>query len=531
MAAFSTTTYRTPQDSPTSLFPDPASEKGSATGRKQCIESSKARSLPSALGPMSAYENEWPTRSGQLGLPISRPPFRLYRTQPRPSVYTKTRSEVANVLRSQRLDRSSTCFPQFSADRIKETNPRHIAQLWQKVMASELPQCSRPTKSSRSREVSLTNKSSRSKEDTATDQSSVRTSFSTTPSSTPPKLKTATVRDVDFEVTQLIPRGIEIHRTKDLRLGSAAGAHAYFGSDTPSNPDQSCDFYRSIVLESLAGRIRRDIDDSIFLSVGLGFIQSVHMAYRSLAEAGLPEPEYRAYALQHLFKGQYGLLANDTRRQLCAVRSVEWSVKPRDFDQVVWHTPPLLSSGRPPSKAFNFDIYPDCQFWLCDKILNPDYRESKSHVIHSKALGAFCPYYSIEFKATTDDTRIIVNQVAAAGSISLFSRYQLKLDAHPQPTPEQLKHVCHYGLTMEKESWTVWLFEPKMTDGTWAGCTVRNLDGGTCKTEQGVRRLLSWINEIHRWGLCEYALGCEDDVQHILSRARPNRIRVSATGT
>lgn len=433
------------------------------------------------------------------------------------------------MLRSQRIDRSSTCFPQFSADRVKETNPRRIAQVWQDVMAPKVPQYARPTKSSRFREDSRSTTSSRSREETATNESSVRIGFSTPPSSTSQKPKTATVRDVDFEATQLIPRGIEIHRTKDRQLGSMAGAHVYFGSETPSNPDQSRNFYRSIVKKSLANKIKRDIDDSIFLSVGPGFIQSVHRAYRSLVEARLPEPEYKAYAFQHLFKGQYVLLANDTRRQLCAVRSLEWSVKPREFDETVWHTPPLLPSDHPPSKSFNFDIYPDCQFWLCDKILNPEYRDTIGYAVHSKALGAFCPYYSIEFKATTDDTRIVENQVAAAGSISLFNRYQLKIDAHPEPTPEQLRHVRHYGLTMEKEDWIVWLFEPKMAGAAWAGCTVRNLDSGTCSTEKGVHKLLSWINEIHRWGLCEYALGCEDDVKHVLSGA-PNQIEVSQIG-
>jgi len=31
-----------------------------------------------------------------------------------------------------------------------------------------------------------------------------------------------------------------------------------------------------------------------------------------------------------------------------------------------------------------------------------------------------------------------------------------------------------------------------------------------------VRRLESWINEIHRWGLSEHAAGCQDDVKTIL---------------
>jgi hypothetical protein len=313
----------------------------------------------------------------------------------------------------------------------------------------------------------------------------------------------------------------------DPSLGAVAGAHAYFGSEEPSNPAQSCEFYRSIVQKSLAGRVERDIDDSIFLSMDTDFVQSVHTAYRSLGEAGLPESEFKIYALQDLFIGQYVLLANDARRQLCAVRSVEWPLKPQESDR--WRAVPLLSLSDSPSKPFGFDIHPDYQFWLCDKIINADYRESIRHAVHRKALGAFCSYFSIEFKAKTDDRRTVENQVAAAGSISLYNRYRLKLDACPRPTSQQLIMVRHYGLTMEKEDWAVWLFEPKIADEAWAGCKIRKLDDGTCKAEHGVRRLLEWINEIHRWGLCEYALECEDDVKRILSRA-PN-MRVSAIGS
>src|SRR2546423_7011287 len=121
--------------------------------------------------------------------------------------------------------------------------------------------------------------------------------------------------------------------------------------------------------------------------------------------------------------------------------------------------------------------------------------------------GAFCPYFSIEFKATTDDKRVVENQVAAAGSASLYNRYRLKLGAHRQPTYEQLKLVRHFGVTVEKENWTMWLFEPKIANETWDGCRIRYLNSGTCSTQQGVRKLLSRINEVHRWGLCEYALG------------------------
>ena len=341
----------------------------------------------------------------------------------------------------------------------------------------------------------------------------------------------ATVCDVDFEETQLIPRGAEIHREENLHLGVVTGAHAYFGSDTPSNPSQSREFYLSVVQNALAGRAERDIDDSIFLSMDANFVKSVQRAYRRLGEARASESEFKAYACQALFIRQYDVLTEDVERQLCAVRLLEMSLKPCESDVLrMWRAPPLLSSNQPPSKFFGFDIYPDCQFWLSDKILNADYRRHASRVVHCKTWGTFCPYFSIEFKATTVGRRVVGNQVVAAGLISLFNRYQLKLDAYPQVVPEQFKLVRHYGLTMEKEVWAVWFFEPKIVNGAWAGCIIRAIDAGTCLAEGGVVGLLQWINEIHRWGLCEYALGCEEDIKQILSRGSTN-LRISAIGS
>ncbi|KIX07687.1 uncharacterized protein Z518_02341 [Rhinocladiella mackenziei CBS 650.93] len=339
--------------------------------------------------------------------------------------------------------------------------------------------------------------------------------------------KNATVRDVDFEETQLIPRGVEI---LNPHQSIVTGAHAYFGSDTPPDPAQSREFYLSVVQTALAGRAERDIDSSIFLPTDANFIKSVRRAYRRMGDEYVSEAEFKVFAWQNLFIGQHVVLMDDTERQLCAVRLVEISLKPcESYNGPMWFAPPLLSSNQPPPEPFGFDISPDSQFWLSSKIINADYRRYIKSAVHCKPWSTFCPYLSIEFKATTDDRRVVRNQMAAAGLISLFNRYQLKLDANIQLTPEQLRLVRHYGLTMEKEVWTVWLFDPKIHNGAWAGCTIRRLEAGTCLDEGDIVGLLQWINEIHRWGLCEYALGCEDDIKQILSTGTTN-LRISTIG-
>ena len=463
------------------------------------------------------------------------PPFSLSKSESKAKTFTTTAQlKNTNLSRSWRRPHSLACTSPFSADKIKETDPYRIKLLWQEVMAPKTPSYARPTKASQHRDQALLN-TPRSSEDTGVNETPA-SAFSTTISKTgtggTQSAKMATVRDVDFEVTQLIPRGVEIHREWNLQMGIVAGAHAYFGSDTPSNQAQSREFYLSVVQEALAGRAERNIDDSIFLSMDASFVMSVQRAYRRMGEEEVSEPEFKAYACQNLFIRQYAVLTEEVERQLCAVRLVEISLKPRESTHLrMWRAPPLLSSDQPPSKFFGFDIYSDCQFWLSDKILNADYRRYARRIVHCKSWGTFCPYLSIEFKATADDRLVVVNQVAAAGLISLFNRYQLKLDAYPQPAPEQFNLVRHYGLTMEKELWAVWLFEPKIAkvNGAWAGCTMRVLGAGSLIKGEVVE-LLEWINEIHRWGLCEYALGCEEDIKQILSRGSTN-LRISAIGS
>jgi len=462
--------------------------------------------------------SEWRTGSHST-LRGTRPPFSLSKSESNIKVSTTAPSKTTDQPRNWRR---GACLTQFSADRIKETDPYRINLLWREVRAPKTPSYACETTAGRHRNEARLNESNPG--EVPAGSFTAPTTYMTT-SSTKQKADNATVRDADFEATQLIPRGIEIHRLRDQSLGTLGGAHAYFGSEAPSNPAESREFYRSIVQKSLEGRVERDIDDSIFLSMDDDFVQSVHRAYHILRDARAQEAEFREYAFQALFIEQYIRLANDPRRQLCAVRSLECSIKPDEFD--LWNGPPLLPNQSTP-KTFGFDIYPDCQFWLSDKILNARYREEIGEMIRFHTFGGFCPYFSIEFKARTDDTRIVINRIAAAGSISLFNRYRLKIDAYPHPTSEQWKLVRHYGLTMEKENWTVWLFELKTVDQAWAGCNIRRLGAGACQTEQGIRRLLSWINEIHRWGLCEYALGCEEDIKHIMNGA-PN-IRVSEIG-
>ncbi|KIX07151.1 uncharacterized protein Z518_05128 [Rhinocladiella mackenziei CBS 650.93] len=155
-------------------------------------------------------------------------------------------------------------------------------------------------------------------------KSSFLTSTSKTRSDRTQITKTATVRDSDFEDTQLLPRGIEIVRSGRWNVG---GAYGHFGSETPLNAARSREFYRSIVRKALAGRADWDIDSSIFLPMDVDFITSVLTTYRIMRQEEALESDFKTYAIQKLFIGPYAVLEHNVARQLSAVRWAGYTIR------------------------------------------------------------------------------------------------------------------------------------------------------------------------------------------------------------
>ena len=190
----------------------------------------------------SSYANASPNLSvagTQSGLQVQHPDRSLRKAMSFMNVLQKDTESPLNCREDHQFLRALST----PVDEIEDTDPVRIDQLWKEVMAPKEATYSRSTKSSRAREDAYLNKTGLSTEDTEPDGS--RTGTSTTlPTSSSGKrsMKNATVRDPDFEETQLTPRGIDIHRTGDLGLGSAGGAHAYFNSTIPPDPALSPTF-------------------------------------------------------------------------------------------------------------------------------------------------------------------------------------------------------------------------------------------------------------------------------------------------
>ena len=76
----------------------------------------------------------------------------------------------------------------------------------------------------------------------------------------------------------------------------------------------------------------------------------------------------------------------------------------------------------------------------------------------------------------------------------------------------------HYILTFVGSDYEIWVLRARFSkdSSTWDGCSMISICQSTCMSKVGVRRLESWINEIHRWGLSVHAADCEADVKKIL---------------
>jgi len=79
----------------------------------------------------------------------------------------------------------------------------------------------------------------------------------------------------------------------------------------------------------------------------------------------------------------------------------------------------------------------------------------------------------------------------------------------------------HYVLTWVGDKYNIWVLRASFSSedsSAWNGCSMTKIEYSGCSSKAGVRRLESWINEIHRWGLSVHAPGCQADAKTILEQ-------------
>ena len=186
-----------------------------------------------------------------------------------------------------------------------------------------------------------------------------------------------------------------------------------------------------------------------------------------------------------------------------------------------WEQPPVLDRTVP-HKPYNFDIRPDCSYWVSLQAFNPVYRKTVGEYVSVRKDRILCPYLTIEFKKDDSTLRKARNQVAVASALALYNRWKLKkdrLDAVKKPWSERHEKVLkHYGLIFTGGNYEFWCIEPTLdSQGSWIGCRMYRLTQNDCESCEGVGLFVNWVNEIHRWGLTVHGPSCERDIKYCIN--------------
>ena len=317
---------------------------------------------------------------------------------------------------------------------------------------------------------------------------------------------------MDFEVQILAPRGITIDRSS---LPVTADMH--FG-----------------VLEAQGNRsdyyTRKGAASApIWLEVEGPIIETVMEMYKCYESEGLGEAEFATYAKDVLFKMDPLAVMSKDSRCWRARRMVELVTKPDPT--IFWAIPPLVGDESSVSGFYEFDVRPDCSYWLSVEAFNSTYKSLISALCLVVKRKMFCPYLTIEFKKDDSVGVAAENQVAAAGSIALYNRFCLKQSflkvTGTINSQTHQKNIKHYGITMKGALFLIWCLTPVVDHSfQWAGCNMTRISLGYCTEKDDLRTLFTWINEIHYWGVKVHGPECENDIKNSL-KTNPSGPRIS----
>ena len=334
----------------------------------------------------------------------------------------------------------------------------------------------------------------------------------TTASST--KVREASPYDRDFCERILKPRGITIVEKRDISVWD------HFQTKEPDQDRIS--FYRD----------KGSKHSAVWLNADSDFLQEVANEYHCMVEGNMCEAEFASYAKETLFLRDPRVSYREFSdlRAWKTDRMLELVAKPNEDSFGCWESPPVLESDHS-LKMYDFDIRPDCAYWLSLQAFNADYVSKVRQWAFVMKRRITCPYLFIEFKKDEKEPSSAKNQVAAAASLSLYNRFNLRILRIEQggrpPDQISVQNIRVYGITFQGASFVVWCVQPKLRETAgeeWAGCTMTSIHHGICDNQYDVRELTDWINEIHRWGLSVHGPTCENDIKICVSQRFATRV-------
>lgn len=309
--------------------------------------------------------------------------------------------------------------------------------------------------------------------------------------------------DPDLSTVILNRRGIFI----DF-MSSSIDTFIHFGTSAPST-DRILHYQQS------------NNATKVWLNVKDEDVQDIQREYLYMNVYRLCEAEFSTYAKDTFLKADIRSIDPFPGRPWIVTRMVELVAKPDEAFN--WTMPPVIDSKLPMNKRYDFDIRPDCSYWLSAQGFNPEYKNQIRDWTFCKDDRMTCPYMTIEFKRDDVAYQAAINQLATFSALALYNRYVLKekrLRTTGKPwNVKNFGQLRHYGLTFTGWNYAFWCTTPiKSTDFRWKGCNMKRIYQSNCSNSAGITTLVDWINEIHLWGLTVHAKSCESDVKHCIQQ-------------
>ena len=143
-------------------------------------------------------------------------------------------------------------------------------------------------------------------------------------------------------------------------------------------------------------------------------------------------------------------------RYWMAARKTNLLAKPTDRE---WSAPPLINIATD-EKIYDFDVRPDCSYWLSLQAFGRPYAiyiRNYSFVPDARILY---PYLIVEFTQHEKTIEVAENRIVAAGSLCLYNRCLLRRlratrTKKPLAAVGGLADLRIYGITMERAKYTI----------------------------------------------------------------------------
>lgn len=267
-------------------------------------------------------------------------------------------------------------------------------------------------------------------------------------------------------------------------------------------------------------------DTGVWLEPNENFAEHVARAYRSVIRVKACDAGFVALAHELLLKWDFMDMDPTTSkaRYWLVQRMIQFKPKEAAEYNWLWKQPPQLLDGGPVhiSSENIFDVIPDVSYWISTKGFSlPTRSIAWKFVLVCRLERITCPYFTVDFEKRSDEVTLkATNRVAVAGSRALYNRWLLRdrrvKTEKREWTAADWSCMRHYALTMDGSDFWFWCLQPHeeaLSGNKWTGCRMKFLYQADCTYSHKVEDICDWLNEIHKWGLTEHALSCQDDIE------------------